>query len=76
MDGPKDPCPRVLSLPEAQGGFVGDPASQARDNISIPLRGTGLDRLLEHTVVIFSGTIEQTLDALKGAVTSSFSLDI
>ncbi len=29
----KDPWPRVLSLPGAQGGFVGDPASLARDNI-------------------------------------------
>ncbi len=27
LDGPKDPWPRVLSLP------VGDPASRARDNI-------------------------------------------
>ena len=30
VDGPKDPRPRVLSLP---GRFVGDPASLARDNI-------------------------------------------
>ncbi len=30
MDGPKDPWPHVLSLPER---FVGDPASLARDNI-------------------------------------------
>ncbi len=30
VDGPKDPWPRVLSLP---GRFVGDPASLARDNI-------------------------------------------
>ncbi len=30
VDGPKDPWPRVLSLPER---FVGDPASLARDNI-------------------------------------------
>ena len=29
VDGPKDPWPRVLSLP---GRFVGDPASLARDN--------------------------------------------
>ena len=29
----KDPWPRVLSLPRAQGGFVGDPISLARDNI-------------------------------------------
>ena len=28
VDGPKDPWPRVLSLPER---FVGDPASLARD---------------------------------------------
>ena len=27
------PWPRVLSLPGAQGGFVGDPTSLARDNI-------------------------------------------
>ena len=33
MDGPKDPWPRVLSLPGAQGGFVGDPTSLAHDNI-------------------------------------------
>ncbi len=32
MDGPKDPWPRVFSLPER---FVGDPASLARDNIYI-----------------------------------------
>ena len=32
VDGPKDPWPRVLSLP---GRFVGDPASLARDNIYI-----------------------------------------
>ncbi len=30
VDGPKDPWPHVLSLPER---FVGDPASLARDNI-------------------------------------------
>ncbi len=30
VDGPKDPWPRVLSLP---GRFVEDPASLARDNI-------------------------------------------
>ncbi len=30
MDGPKDPWPRVLSLPER---FVGDPAPLARDSI-------------------------------------------
>ena len=30
VDGPKDPWPRVLSLP---GRFVGDPASLARDNM-------------------------------------------
>ncbi len=30
VDGPKDPWPRVLSLPRR---FVGDPASLARDNI-------------------------------------------
>ena len=30
VDGPKDPWPRVLSLP---GRFVWDPASLARDNI-------------------------------------------
>ncbi len=30
VDGPKDPWPRVLSLP---GRFVGDPASLAHDNI-------------------------------------------
>ncbi len=30
VDGPKDPWPRVLSLPER---FVGDPVSLARDNI-------------------------------------------
>ncbi len=30
VDGPKEPWPRVLSLPER---FVGDPASLARDNI-------------------------------------------
>ncbi len=28
-----DPWPRVLSLPGAQGGFVGDPAPLALDNI-------------------------------------------
>ncbi len=33
MNGPKDPWPRVLSLPGAQGGFVGDPTSLARGNI-------------------------------------------
>ena len=33
VDGPKDPWPRVLSLPTAQGGFVGDPTLLARDNI-------------------------------------------
>ncbi len=33
MNGPKDPWPRVLSLPGAQDGFVGDPTSLARDNI-------------------------------------------
>ena len=33
MDGPKDPWPRVLSLPGAQGGFVGDPTLLARDTI-------------------------------------------
>ncbi len=33
VKGPKDPWPRVLSLPVAQGGFVGDPTSLARDNI-------------------------------------------
>ncbi len=32
VDGPKDLWPRVLSLP---GGFVGDPASLARDNILV-----------------------------------------
>ncbi len=31
VDGPKDPWPRVLSLPGAQGGFVEDPTSLARD---------------------------------------------
>ncbi len=30
VDGPKDPWPRVLSLPER---FVGDPASLASDNM-------------------------------------------
>ncbi len=30
MDGPKDPWPRVLSLPRR---FIGDPASLARDNV-------------------------------------------
>ena len=30
VDGPKDPWPRVLSLPEQ---FVGDPASLSRDSI-------------------------------------------
>ncbi len=34
VDGPKDPWPRVLSLPGAHGGFVGDPTSLARDNIN------------------------------------------
>ena len=29
----KDPWPRVLSLPGAQGGFVGDPTSLARNSI-------------------------------------------
>ncbi len=29
------PWPRVLSLPGAQGGFVGDPTSLARDNIYV-----------------------------------------
>ncbi len=33
FNGPTDPCPRFLSLPGAQGGFVGDPAALARDNI-------------------------------------------
>ncbi len=33
VNGPKDPLPCVLSLPGAQGGFVGDPTSLARDNI-------------------------------------------
>ncbi len=32
VDGPKDPWPRVLSLPER---FVGEPVSLARDNIYI-----------------------------------------
>ncbi len=32
VDAPKDPWPRVLSLPER---FVGDPASLARDNIFV-----------------------------------------
>ena len=36
VDGPKDPWPRVLSLPE---WFVGDPASPARDNIFYEHRG-------------------------------------
>ncbi len=31
VDGPKDPWPRVLSLPER---FVGEPASLARDTIN------------------------------------------
>ena len=35
MDGPKDPWPRVLSLPGAQGGVVGDPTSLARDNMVV-----------------------------------------
>ena len=30
VDGPKDPWPRVLSLPER---FVGDPASLAHDSV-------------------------------------------
>ncbi len=33
FNGPKDPWPRVLSLPGAQGGFVGDPTSLTRDNM-------------------------------------------
>ncbi len=33
VNGPKDPWPHVLSLPWAQGGFVGDPTSLAHDNI-------------------------------------------
>ena len=33
VNGPKDPWPRVLSLPGAQGGFVGDPTSLAHDNM-------------------------------------------
>ena len=33
VNRPKDPWPRVLSLPGAQGGFVGGPTSLARDNI-------------------------------------------
>ncbi len=33
VNGPKDPWPCVLSLPGAQGGFVGDPTSLARDSI-------------------------------------------
>ena len=33
VNGPNDPWPRVLSLPGAQGGFVRDPTSLARDNI-------------------------------------------
>ncbi len=35
VNGPKDPRPHVLSLPGAQGGFVWDPASLARNNIYI-----------------------------------------
>ncbi len=35
FNGPKDPWPRVLSLPRAQGGFVGDPTSLARHNMFI-----------------------------------------
>ncbi len=35
IDGPKDPWPSVLSLPGAQGGFVGDPTLLACDNIII-----------------------------------------
>ena len=36
VNGPKDPWPSVLSLPGAQGGFVGDPTPLARDNIDVP----------------------------------------
>ncbi len=33
VDGPRDPWPCVLSLPGAQGGFIGDPTKLARDNM-------------------------------------------
>ncbi len=39
VNGPKDPWPRVLSLPGAQGGFVGDPTLLARDNMFSLLKG-------------------------------------
>ena len=39
VDGPKDPWPRVLSLPE---WFVGDPVSLARDNIMIDKEDTSI----------------------------------
>ncbi len=39
VDGPKDPWPRVLSLPER---FGGDPASLARDNILQEEKGWSL----------------------------------
>ncbi len=33
VNGTNDTWPRVMSLSGAQGGFVGDPASLAHDNI-------------------------------------------
>ncbi len=41
VNGPKDPWPRVLSLPE---WFVGDPASLARDN----MYSRGIVPIIEH----------------------------
>ncbi len=49
VDGPKDPWPRVLSLPER---FVGDPASLALDNMHIGLvSGWGLGCLFPHWIL-------------------------
>ncbi len=50
VDGPKDPWPRVLSLP---GRFVGDPASLARDNIYLLTYTIKLSLPLVPNVVTF-----------------------
>ncbi len=47
-DGPKDPWPRVLSLPER---FLGDPASLARDNIYFFNNGFLEDMLLDYMYI-------------------------
>ena len=44
-NGLKDPWPRVLSLPGAQGGFVGDPTLLACDNIAVNVELSDVIRL-------------------------------